>query len=233
MARVKKNKRGPTKYRSEYAGEAMRVCASSGATTEGLAKHFEVSEKTVRNWKKRHKDFRRAVERGLKEFRRGCPPEQWESGRESLYEDGYAELARELASMGADVKKLAEALRVSPRTIYHWMRNRPDFKAAVEEGCKQMAYEIQASYLRAALPHDEETVRETKDGTFKTTRKGVIDTKAAERALETFLPEIWGKQVGLKHGVDDELADILKRIDGKTKGLPSESSCSRATSTRG
>jgi transposase len=207
MARVEKNKRGPTKYRSDYAEEAMRVCASSGATTGGLAEHFGVSERTVRNWKQRHKDFRRAVERGLKEFRKGYPSEQPESGRESLYEDGYAEIARELALMGADAKKLAEAFKVSLRTIYHWMQNRPEFGDAIEDGRRMTADFLEDNLFYLAEPHDEVIERETPAGLTRITKKNVVSEKALIKVLEAYKPERYGKKV--EHKGSLTLAQVM------------------------
>lgn len=211
MGKVKKQKRGPTKYRPEYAEEAMHVCAGSGATTEGLAEHFGVCDRTVRNWKRRHKGFGRAVERGLRRFRKKYPAERREGGRESLYEDGYAEIARDLVSTGADVRRVAETLRVSPRTIYHWLKTRPEFKEAVDDGHRWFAHEVEGHLLNQALPHDEVVERETRHGLVRITKKNVVNEKALIRILETYFPEQWGRKVQSRS--DGGLAEFMRKIE--------------------
>lgn len=54
----------PSDYRPEYDEQARKLCLLLGATTDDLAQFFEVSEKTVRNWMKRHASFASAVRRG-------------------------------------------------------------------------------------------------------------------------------------------------------------------------
>lgn len=50
-------------YKQEYAEMAYKI-ALLGATDKELAEIFDVSEQTINNWKKQHKDFFLALKRG-------------------------------------------------------------------------------------------------------------------------------------------------------------------------
>lgn len=53
----------PTKYKPEYARQAAKMC-ELGATDDELADFFEVTRKTLCNWKSKHKEFLRALTLG-------------------------------------------------------------------------------------------------------------------------------------------------------------------------
>ncbi len=50
----------PTKYKERFAQEAYGLC-ELGATDKGLAAFFNVSKKTIDNWKNAHPDFLRSI----------------------------------------------------------------------------------------------------------------------------------------------------------------------------
>lgn len=50
----------PAKYKPTFAGQAAKLCAL-GATDEDLADFFEVSIRTIANWKTQHADFLHAI----------------------------------------------------------------------------------------------------------------------------------------------------------------------------
>ena len=52
----------PTKYKAEFAEQAYKYCLL-GADDKKLAYLFEVSESTINQWKKDHKDFSEAIKR--------------------------------------------------------------------------------------------------------------------------------------------------------------------------
>ena len=59
-----KNKGGrPTRYNSEYAEQARKLCLL-GYTDKKLADFFNVSESTLNLWKLRHKEFSEHIARG-------------------------------------------------------------------------------------------------------------------------------------------------------------------------
>lgn len=53
----------PSMYKEDYADQAYKLCLL-GHTDEELAKFFEVSETTINNWKKEHKEFYLALKKG-------------------------------------------------------------------------------------------------------------------------------------------------------------------------
>lgn len=59
-----KRRRGrPSKYRAEFAEQAMKLCLL-GATDIEIADFFGVQESTLNNWKSRHPDFLESITRG-------------------------------------------------------------------------------------------------------------------------------------------------------------------------
>lgn len=58
------NKGGrPSDYKPAYNKQAEKLC-KLGATDKELAEFFEVSEKTLNNWKKEHPNFLQSIKRG-------------------------------------------------------------------------------------------------------------------------------------------------------------------------
>jgi hypothetical protein len=53
----------PTKYKTEYAEQAYKLCLL-GATDKEMADFFQVEEKTINNWKKAHDGFLQSITRG-------------------------------------------------------------------------------------------------------------------------------------------------------------------------
>lgn len=53
----------PTKYKSEYAAQAEKLCLL-GATDKDIADFFEVSESTLNNWKDEYPEFLESIKKG-------------------------------------------------------------------------------------------------------------------------------------------------------------------------
>jgi len=53
----------PTKYNKEFNGQALKLCLL-GATDIELADFFDVEEKTINNWKKKHPEFLQSIKEG-------------------------------------------------------------------------------------------------------------------------------------------------------------------------
>jgi len=53
----------PTRYRKEFAEQARKLCFL-GFTDVQLADFFEVTEKTINNWKQRHPEFLQSLKSG-------------------------------------------------------------------------------------------------------------------------------------------------------------------------
>lgn len=63
MSKDKKGEVGaPTKYKEEYCEQARKLCLL-GHTDKDLAKFFEVTEKTINNWKKEHPEFLQSIKK--------------------------------------------------------------------------------------------------------------------------------------------------------------------------
>jgi hypothetical protein len=66
---AKGNKGGrPSKYKSEYAEIAQKLCAKSGFTDMQLAKWFEVNVDTIYQWKLKHPECAEALKVGKAEI---------------------------------------------------------------------------------------------------------------------------------------------------------------------
>jgi transposase-like protein len=61
----------PTKYRKEFAKQAHKACAESGAAETSLAAMFGVETFTINQWKQDHPEFLEAVEKGMREANQG------------------------------------------------------------------------------------------------------------------------------------------------------------------
>jgi uncharacterized protein YjcR len=65
---AKGNKGGrPSKYKSEYAEIAKKLCAKCAFTDTQLADWFEVSVRTINEWKLKHPEFAEALKVGKAE----------------------------------------------------------------------------------------------------------------------------------------------------------------------
>lgn len=53
----------PTKYKPEYAEQALKLCRL-GATDKELADFFQVNEDTINEWKKVHPEFSESLKEG-------------------------------------------------------------------------------------------------------------------------------------------------------------------------
>ncbi|MEX3972246.1 terminase [Paraburkholderia caribensis] len=51
-------------YKEEYAEQARKLCLLLGATDVNLANFFEVTDRTIRTWKRKHPEFAAAVDQG-------------------------------------------------------------------------------------------------------------------------------------------------------------------------
>lgn len=67
-AKPKPGKGRPSRYHPAYAAQAEGLVSTTGATDARLAGVFGVSKQTISEWRKRHKDFREACERGREDF---------------------------------------------------------------------------------------------------------------------------------------------------------------------
>jgi hypothetical protein len=65
---AKGNKGGrPTKYKPEFPELARKLCATCGFTDQQLADWFEVSQRTINEWKLKHPEFSQSLRAGKAE----------------------------------------------------------------------------------------------------------------------------------------------------------------------
>ena len=62
-----KGNRSKDKYKAQYADTAQKLCAKFGYIDDQLAEWFEVSVRTIHNWKLAHADFDAALRVGKSE----------------------------------------------------------------------------------------------------------------------------------------------------------------------
>lgn len=119
---MESSKRGaPTKWRPEYAEQARKYCLLDGATDEELATSFDVSVKTIDNWKNKYPDFLQAVQEGKKIADANVA--------EAFYKRAvgieYTEVTREL--VGSDLTVTKEVTKLIPPdagAALNWLKNR-------------------------------------------------------------------------------------------------------------
>lgn len=67
ISKKKIGKGQPTKFKKEFIGQAFKLC-QLGATDAQLADFFNVTQRTINNWKKSHSDFFHTLKAAKAEF---------------------------------------------------------------------------------------------------------------------------------------------------------------------
>lgn len=60
-------------------------------------------------------------------------------GRPSKYDPSYCELYTAMSEQGLYGLRIAAKMKVTPKTLYNWRKNHPEFDEAVTQGCIQAA----------------------------------------------------------------------------------------------
>ncbi|MCW3117970.1 MAG: hypothetical protein JWM28_2052 [Chitinophagaceae bacterium] len=109
----------PTKYIKEYARQAERLCLL-GATDIELASFFEVGERTINDWKKKHVEFLQALKRG-KDYADAIVAEK-------LFQraTGYTHPDIDIRVIRGKVRKIDLIKHYPPDTVaaIFWLKNR-------------------------------------------------------------------------------------------------------------
>lgn len=134
-----------------------------------------------------------------------------------------------LWKLGGKPEIVAETLQIPMETLKSWIRKFPEFKKAVEEGIRLSTLAIETGLRSVAVPHDEVTIQEG-DYSSTTTRKDVVDVKAAIAILKAKGDSDWKEskktgmsgitgpvvQVNIKHfGYDKEVKPTVITVDAK------------------
>lgn len=89
-----------------------------------------------------------------------------------------------LWKLGGDLKKVSEFLEIPLATLQSWKSKFPEFKRACVEGKERSTQEIENALRGCAVPHDEVSEEDGPDGVKTTTKRNVVDTKAAIAVLK-------------------------------------------------
>ena len=140
------------------------------------------------------------------------------------WDDEYVRMADEVYGLGGGPKDLAKMCRCSLSTIYRWLTNNPEFKAAADEGEKRFLDDAETVYKKGvileATPHNEVTVKvkdialEAEDEgiempatqTETITKRGQFKLKNIADLLKRRRPEKYGDKV--EHKGAFTLADL-------------------------
>ena len=146
-------------------------------------------------------------------------------GRPERYDASYAAQARKACKNGLNDGQLAQLFGVANRSvIYKWKQKHPKFARAIKEG--RAAFDIGAverSLLQQALPHDEVTQLHELRGrgekqkmtlTGQRVKKNVVNIRAAEKVLKTYMPEKYGDKVAADVRAES-IVDILAKVRAK------------------
>lgn len=125
------------------------------------------------------------------------------AGRPSKYSEAYCEEMIQHMADGASIASFAAMIGVARSTINEWAEVHPEFSEALK-----IAKAKCAAWW-------EERLREiaTKGG------EGGAAT-ATIFGLKNMASDDWRDKQEHQHGVTDALAELLKEIDGKSRGLP-------------
>lgn len=121
------------------------------------------------------------------------------AGRPSKYSKAYCEEVINTCATGLSLTAFAGDIGVARSTINKWMEEHPEFSEAVKVAKAKRTAALERSLLSA------------ENGPTVTSR--IFALKNAD-------PDEWRDKVHQEHGVTDSLADLMREIDGKTRGLP-------------
>lgn len=145
-------------------------------------------------------------------------------GRKSLYCEEYADQVRKLCLLGAIDAEIAEFFGVCEATINNWKNEHPAFLEAIRAGKIQADANVADSLYRRATGDfiQLEKLVKNSGGGFEAIRYKQFlpgDPQAALNWLKNRRCGDWRDKHDVEHGLTSELAEILKRIDGRTRSV--------------
>lgn len=148
-------------------------------------------------------------------------------GRPTKYDPAFAKQAAKLCRMGATDADLADFFEVSLSSIEKWAAIYPEFLRARKVGKAEADERVKRSLYQRAVGYQHDAVK------FFTVEGEVVredyveryppDTAACIFWLKNRDKQNWKEKHEVEHGVTGEVADLLRAIDGATRGLPSGS----------
>jgi hypothetical protein len=109
----------PTDYKEEYNDLAFKFCLM-GATDAKLAEFFEVTEKTINNWKIEHPKFLQSIKKGKYEADAEVVNSLF--GRANGYE--YTEVRDEVSEQGVKKVTTKKQMAADTTAAIFWLKNR-------------------------------------------------------------------------------------------------------------
>lgn len=145
-------------------------------------------------------------------------------GHPTDYEDEFAEQAEKLCRLGATDYELADFFGVSTRTIYRWKNTQEKFCQAVVVGKEKADERVERALFNRAVGYsfESEKVFQFQGDIVRaeTVEHVPPDPGAAMNWLKNRKPADWREKTIMEHDISDPLAELMREIDGKTRGLP-------------
>ncbi|MFH1091632.1 MAG: hypothetical protein V1742_08680 [Pseudomonadota bacterium] len=113
----------PTKYREDMPRQAYELCREAGLTERQLARVFQVTKRTIVNWKAAHPEFAEALQKGKDEY----DTQQVETATLKAAKGfTYTEIHEEQNGEGnvVSAKKTVKYAPPNPRLNIFWLKNR-------------------------------------------------------------------------------------------------------------
>ena len=175
---AKGNKGGrPSKYKSEYAETAQKLCAMGGFTDMQLAEWFQVNIDTIYQWKLKHPEFAEALKVGKAET------DDWVERATVAHIGGYYVIEDEMDRFG-NVRQLRKWISGNPHAGMKWLAaRRPEQYRERKEDKRILS--MDDAFLKFLEQLDEENKREK----ALYASKQVIELKA-ENVIEAEAVEV-------------------------------------------
>lgn len=147
-------------------------------------------------------------------------------GRPSKYNPAFCEIAHTLAAEGATDVEIADALEIHVATYYRFKAEHPEFREATQLGKEAADDRVEVSLFHRAVGYTHDAVKIFMPAGASAPVMAPYrehfppDTAAASLWLRNRRPDKWRDKVEQVHGVTSELGELLRAIDGKTRGVP-------------
>lgn len=146
------------------------------------------------------------------------------AGRPTAFKPEFVEQAAKLCALGATDKELADFFKVVTSTIYLWRNLHKGFSEAVIAGKESADARVERALYNRAVGYtfESEKVFQSQGGIIRTDILEHVppDPAAAMNWLKNRQPERWRDKHDVEHGVSTELGELLRAIDGATRGIP-------------
>lgn len=155
--------------------------------------------------------------------------EKTKRGRPTKYLKEYCEQAYKLCLLGATDAQLGDFFEVSEQTINTWKKKHPEFLESMKRGKDVADAEMAHSLFHRGIGYSHEAVKiiTVSDGNNMGSHVEKVpyvehyppDTAAAFIWLKNRRPDLWRDKQEIEHGVDDDLATLIREVQsGRNSG---------------